>query len=239
MEVAEMIALRRGTDRGHANHGWLESWHSFSFGDYVDPEHMGYSSLRVLNEDIIAPGGGFPTHPHRDMEIVTYILDGGLRHQDSMGNGTVIGAGEVQRMTAGTGVRHSEFNASDTEPVHLVQIWIEPVRRALAPGYEQKRFTRQEKQGRLRTVASPDGRGGSLTIHQDAFLYAVILGRSELATHFLAQGRRAYVHVARGAAQVNGHVLAAGDAVKLEQLDSVTLRAAADSEAELLLFDLP
>src|ERR1700675_2039262 len=192
-----MIALRKAGERGHANHGWLDSYHSFSFADYYDPQHMGYSSLRVINEDYVQPGKGFGTHGHRDMEIITYILEGALEHKDSMGNGSIIRPGDVQRMSAGKGVRHSEFNPSRNELVHLLQIWIEPEVTGIAPGYEEKHFDAASKRGRLRLIASRDGREGSVTIHQDAAVYAALLDGEERAIHALASGRKAYVHVAR------------------------------------------
>ncbi|MFP3182017.1 MAG: pirin family protein [Paraburkholderia sp.] len=222
-----MIEIRRSTERGHANHGWLDSWHSFSFADYYDPEHVHFGPLRVINEDRIAGGQGFGTHGHRDMEIVTYVLDGALAHRDSMGNGSTIRPGDVQRMSAGTGVMHSEFNASPDEPVHLLQIWVLPQRAGDPPGYEEKRFEAADKRGRLRIVASPDGRDGSVTIHADASIYATLP---------LAQGRRAYVHVARGALTVNGEALQAGDAALIADAATVTLEKGHD--AEVLLFDL-
>ncbi len=232
-----MIALRRSEERGHANYGWLDTYHTFSFADYYDARHMGFGALRVINEDFVAPGTGFPTHPHRDMEIVTYILEGALEHKDSMGNGSVIRVGDVQRMSAGTGVTHSEHNASDKEPVHLLQIWILPEFKGLKPGYEQKQFPETEKRGRLRVVASPDGREGSVTIHQDALIYAtVVLETGESVTHTLEPGRRAYVHVARGKARVNGERLAAGDGARVSEETAVNI--AADISAEVLLFDL-
>lgn len=228
-----MIQLRKANDRGHANHGWLDSWHTFSFADYHDPAHVQFSSLRVINEDRVAPGEGFPTHPHRDMEIITYVLEGALEHKDSLGTGSVIRPGEVQRMSAGTGIRHSEFNHSRTEPVHFVQIWILPDRQGVQPGYEQKRIGLD---GRLRLVASPNGHDGSLTIHQDARVYAARLNGSEV-THTLAAGRRAWLHVARGAVRLNGTALQAGDGAGIENEPALNL--AADTSAEILLFDLP
>ncbi len=232
-----MLSLRRSEDRGHAEHGWLESYHSFSFADYYDPEHMGYSALRVINEDRVVPAAGFPTHPHRDMEIVTYMLDGALAHRDSMGNGSVIRPGEVQRMSAGTGVTHSEYNASDTEQAHFLQIWILPQERGLTPGYEQKQFSEHERRDRLRLVASPDGAEGSVTIHQDARLYAGLLAAGSTLRHRLAAGRHGYLHVARGAVSVNTQPLTAGDAAMLEQEAELVLSATDD--AEVLFFDLP
>jgi hypothetical protein len=231
-----MVSIRRSAERGHANHGWLDSYHSFSFADYYDPQHMGFSTLRVINEDYVAPGTGFGTHPHRDMEIITYILAGELEHKDSMGNGSVIRPGDVQRMSAGTGVLHSEFNPSPDRQVHLLQIWIQPNRRGVEPGYEQKRFEDAEKRGRLRLVASPDGAEGSVTIHQNARVYAGLIDGAERVEHTLAAGRTAYVHVARGTVTVNGNPLAAGDALKAEGESRITLEAGRD--AEVLLFDL-
>ena len=231
-----MIELRKSAERGHANHGWLDSYHSFSFADYQDPRHMGYSNLRVINEDVVQPGQGFGTHGHRDMEIITYILEGALEHKDSMGNGSVIRPGDVQRMSAGTGVRHSEFNPSPDELVHLLQIWIEPAANGIAPGYEEKHFDAASKRGRLRLVASQDAREGSVKIHQDAAMYAALLDGTERATHALAAGRKAYVHVARGKVTVNGQALVAGDAVKITGEAGVTMENGAG--AEVLLFDL-
>ena len=231
-----MVSIRRSAERGHANHGWLDSYHSFSFADYYDPQHMGFSTLRVINEDYVAPGTGFGTHPHRDMEIITYILAGELEHKDSMGNGSVIRPGDVQRMSAGTGVLHSEFNPSPDRQVHLLQIWIQPNRRGVEPGYEQKRFEDAEKRGRLRLVASPDGAEGSVTIHQNGRVYAGLIDGAERVEHTLAAGRTAYVHVARGTVTVNGNPLAAGDALKAEGESRITLEAGRD--AEVLLFDL-
>ncbi len=232
-----MISVRNSNERGHANHGWLDSFHSFSFADYHDPRHMGFSVLRVINEDRVAPGTGFPTHGHRDMEIVTYVLKGALDHKDSLGNGSTIRPGEVQRMSAGRGVRHSEFNPSDSEPVHLLQIWILPDRAGHAPGYEQKHFNPAELEGRLRLVASPNGHDGSVTIHQDARLYATRLDGAASVSHALAPGRRAYVQVARGAVTLNGVPLSAGDGAGIENESLVTL--ASGEDAEVLLFDLP
>lgn len=232
-----MLTLRRARDRGHANHGWLDSFHSFSFADYYDPDHMGFGPLRVINEDRVAPGQGFGTHGHRDMEIISYVLDGSLEHKDSMGNGSVMTWGDVQRMSAGRGVMHSEYNASRTTPVHFLQIWIEPNVRGIAPGYEQLRFEAADKRGRLRLIASPDGAGGSVSIHQDARVYAGLFDGEEFANLSLAAGRRAYVHVARGAVAVNGHEMAAGDALRIEQEPGLTLERG--QGAEVLVFDLP
>jgi quercetin 2,3-dioxygenase len=231
-----MTQIRRSQERGHARHGWLDSFHSFSFADYHDPAHMGFGPLRVINEDRVQPGRGFGTHGHRDMEIISYVLDGGLAHQDSMGNGSVIRPGDVQRMSAGTGVRHSEYNASETDPVHFLQIWIEPAKSGIAPGYEEKRFEPDSKRGRLRLIASQDGREGSVTIHQDAALYATLLDGAETVEFEQKAGRRTYVHVIRGEAVVNGERLGAGDAMKLEGAQRVRLGDAKD--AEILLFDL-
>ena len=232
-----MIDVRKSADRGHAQHGWLDSFHSFSFADYHDPDHMGFGALRVINEDRVQPGKGFGTHGHRDMEIISYVLSGGLAHRDSMGNGSTIRPGDVQRMSAGTGVMHSEFNASGTDPVHFLQIWIEPARRGVKPGYEEKRFDAETKRGRLRLIASPDGAEGSVTINQDARLYAAILDGADTVEHAVADGRRVYVHVVRGEAEVNGQPLAGGDAIKLVNESRVRIGSAKD--AELLLFDLP
>ncbi|MFM1988399.1 MAG: hypothetical protein RJA99_1356 [Pseudomonadota bacterium] len=231
-----MIELRPAAERGHAQHGWLDSWHSFSFAGYHDPAHMGFGALRVINEDRVAAGTGFGTHGHRDMEIVSYVLDGALAHKDSMGNGSVIRPGDVQRMSAGTGVLHSEFNHQQDAPTHFLQIWIEPERRGIAPGYEEKRFDEADKRGRLRLVASPDGADGSVTIHQQARLYAGLFDRDERARLVLDPGRRAYVHVARGRATVNGHALAAGDALKLVGEPAVEIDGG--ERAEVLVFDL-
>jgi redox-sensitive bicupin YhaK (pirin superfamily) len=232
-----MLSIRRSTDRGHAQHGWLDSFHSFSFADYYDPEHMGFGPLRVINEDRVRPGRGFGTHGHRDMEIISYVLEGGLAHRDSMGNGSVIRPGDVQRMSAGTGVMHSEFNASDQEGVHFLQIWIEPSRRGIQPGYEEKRFEADSKRGRLRLIASPDGAEGSVTIHQDARLHAALLDGADRVDHEVDAGRRVYVHVVRGQVEVNGEKLGPGDALKLTGEARVLLEHARD--AEVLLFDLP
>jgi len=231
-----MIVLRKSEDRGYFDHGWLKTYHTFSFADYFDREHMSFGSLRVINEDFVEAGKGFGTHPHRDMEIITYVLEGQLAHKDSMGNGSVIKRGDVQRMSAGTGVTHSEFNASHDETVHLLQIWILPKYTGLHPSYEQKNFDAREKQDRLLLVASPDGRDGSVTIHQDASMYAGILSKRRELSHSLANGRRAYVHVVRGELKVNGERLNAGDGAKITGEKTVTLGATEDSE--LLLFDL-
>jgi redox-sensitive bicupin YhaK (pirin superfamily) len=231
-----MIELRPAAERGHADHGWLDSFHSFSFAGYHDPAHMGFGALRVINEDRIAPGTGFGTHGHRDMEIVSYVLDGALAHKDSMGNGSVIRPGDVQRMSAGTGVMHSEFNDSAQAQAHFLQIWIEPDRRGIAPGYEERHFASTEKRGVLRLVASPDGADGSVTIHQQARLYAGLFDGDEQARLVLAAGRKAYVHVARGSVSVNGLRLVAGDAAKLVDEPAITLGQG--EQAEVLVFDL-
>jgi redox-sensitive bicupin YhaK (pirin superfamily) len=231
-----MLELRRAGERGYADHGWLRSFHTFSFADYYDPRHMGFGALRVINEDRIQAGTGFGTHGHRDMEIVSYVLDGALAHEDSMGNGSSIVPGDVQRMSAGRGVMHSEYNHAPDGVTHFLQIWIEPNVRGIDPSYEQKHFAPADKRGRLRLVASPDGRDGSVTIHQDAALYAALLDGAERATHALAPGRRAYVHVARGRLSVNGQALEAGDALKLSAEPQVVLERGVD--AEVLLFDL-
>lgn len=232
-----MQEIRRSDDRGFADHGWLKSRHSFSFADYFDPDHVHFGPLRVINEDRVAPGGGFDTHGHRDMEIVSYVLAGALRHKDSMGNGSVIRPGDVQRMSAGTGVLHSEFNDSREEQVHFLQIWIVPDAAGIAPGYEQKHFAPAEKRGRLRLVAARDGRDGAVKIHQDASVYAGLFDGAESAALPLGPGRKAYVHVARGGVAANGTALAAGDALKLWDVDAVKLERGRD--AEVLVFDLP
>jgi quercetin 2,3-dioxygenase len=231
-----MLNLRKSADRGYFDYGWLKTYHTFSFADYFDREHMSFGSLRVINEDFVQAGKGFGTHPHRDMEIITYILEGQLAHKDSMGTGSIIKRGDVQRMSAGTGVTHSEFNASQSETVHLLQIWILPKHTGLQPSYEQKYFDAREKQDRLRLVASPDGRDGSVAIHQDASMYAGILGKGKDLSHSLANGRRAYAHVARGALEMNGERLETGDGANITNENKITLAALEDTE--LLLFDL-
>lgn len=232
-----MLQVRKSEDRGHANHGWLDSHHTFSFGHYFDPQHMGFGPLLVINEDRVAAGQGFGAHGHRDMEIISYVLDGALEHKDSMGNGSVLHYGDVQRMTAGTGVRHSEFNHSKTEGVHFLQIWIQPSQTGIEPGYEEKHFTPDSKQGKLRLIASSDGRDGSVLIHQDAAIYATILNGSDQVEHALGEGRAGYVHLIRGTATVNGVTLKAGDALKVIAENSVAISGA--EAAELLVFDLP
>ena len=231
-----MITLRKAKDRGHADHGWLNTYHTFSFAGYQDPAHMGFRGLRVINEDRVQPGQGFGTHGHRDMEIISYVLEGALEHRDSMGNGTVIRPGDVQRMSAGTGVRHSEFNASATELVHFLQIWLLPSREGIAPGYEQKTYRRQDQEGRLKLVASPDGRDGSVTIHTDAQVFAGVFDRGAAGEHPLAEGRHAWVQVARGRARVNGHDLEAGDGAALTGEPAV--RVEGIDTGEVLVFDL-
>jgi quercetin 2,3-dioxygenase len=231
-----MIQIRKSEERGHANHGWLNTYFTFSFADYFDREHVQFRTLRVLNDDRIAAGAGFPEHPHRDMEIITYVLEGGLAHQDSMGNGSVIRPGDVQYMSAGTGVTHSEFNASKTEPAHLLQIWMLPERKGLKPVYGQKNFADSEKRGQLRLVASPDGRDGSVTIRQDNELYATVLGAGESVRHELKPDRYAYVQVARGSVKLNGKALQEGDGAAISEEKAVELTGVKD--AEVLLFDL-
>jgi len=231
-----MIEIRRSNERGHANHGWLDSYHSFSFADYYDPRHMGWSALRVINEDRVQPGQGFGTHGHRDMEIISYVLEGALGHRDSMGNGSTIRPGDVQRLSAGTGITHSEFNHEKAGTTHFLQIWIEPAAAGIAPSYEQKNFTAEEKRGRLRLIASPDGREGSVSIHQDAQVYAGLFDGAEHARHGLAADRKGYVHVVRGKAIVNGNALDAGDAL---QSDGGELAIDHGECAEVLVFDLP
>jgi redox-sensitive bicupin YhaK (pirin superfamily) len=231
-----MLEIRRSQERGFADHGWLKSFHTFSFADYHDPRHMGFGALRVINEDRVRPGAGFGTHGHRDMEIISYVLEGALEHKDSMGNGSVIRPGDVQRMSAGTGVLHSEYNPSDKEPVHFLQIWIEPGERGIPPGYEEKHFAAAAKRGKLTLVASPDGRAGSVRIHQDASLHAALVDGAEEVRHALAAGRKAWVHVARGEATVNGQALSAGDALQASGEREIVIGQGRD--AEILLFDL-
>jgi redox-sensitive bicupin YhaK (pirin superfamily) len=234
-----MLTVRRAKDRGHARHGWLDTWHTFSFADYQDPRWMGFRGLRVLNDDTVVAGAGFPTHGHRDMEIVTYVLEGALEHKDSLGTGSVIRPGDVQRMSAGTGVRHSEFNASKSEPVHFLQIWILPDRAGHDPGYEQKAFPMAERRGQLVLVASPDGADGSVTVHADTRLYAAKLGPGDAVELALRPGRHAWIHTARGAAESAGQALAAGDGLGIApEGDPVRVHVRASGEAEILLFDL-
>jgi redox-sensitive bicupin YhaK (pirin superfamily) len=232
-----MIAVRRSSERGHFNHGWLDTHHTFSFAGYYDPLHMGFGPLRVINEDVVAPGGGFPTHPHRDMEIITYLLNGELEHRDSMGTGSVIRQGEVQRMTAGTGVTHSEFNHSKVAPVHLLQIWILPERSGLKPSYEQRAFPESDRRGRLRLVAARDGRDGAVTVHQDVQLYSGFIDTGHSIMQDLVAGRRAWLQVARGEVTLMGQALAAGDGAALTDEPTVTIVGCEPSE--ILLFDLP
>jgi redox-sensitive bicupin YhaK (pirin superfamily) len=232
-----MVEIRKSEARGYADHGWLQSRHSFSFADYFDAEHVEFGALRVINEDRVAPGAGFGMHPHRDMEIISYVLEGELAHRDSMGNGSVIRPGDVQRMSAGTGVFHSEHNPSASEGVHFLQIWIQPNRRGVTPGYEQKNFDAAEKRGQLRLIVSGDGAEGSVTIHQDARVYAGLFEGSESAQLSVAAGRRIYVHLVRGALDVNGTRLDGGDAIKLSEVNRIDLKAGRD--AEVLVFDLP
>jgi len=231
-----MIHIRKSNERGHADHGWLNTRFTFSFADYYDPKHEQFRTLRVMNDDRVAGGGGFPMHPHRDMEIVTYVLEGALEHRDSMGNGSVIKPGDIQYMSAGTGVTHSEFNASKTEPVHLYQIWMFPEKHGLKPAYDQKNFGEAEKRGRLRLIASPDGRDGSVKIRQDSELYATVLGKNESVKHELKPERHAYVQVARGSITLNGKALGEGDGAAISAEKSVELTGV--DNAEVLLFDL-
>jgi redox-sensitive bicupin YhaK (pirin superfamily) len=231
-----MLEIRKASERGYADHGWLRSFHTFSFADYYDPKHMGFGPLRVINEDRINPGKGFGTHGHRDMEIISYVLEGALAHKDSMGTGSTIVPGDVQRMSAGTGVMHSEFNHAQDAVTHFLQIWIEPNVRGIPPSYEQKHFDAQSKRGKLRLVASPDGRDGSVRIHQDAYVYATLLDADDRLSHPLGEGRSAYVHVARGKLTVNGQPLGAGDALKATSTNEIVLEQG--QGAEVLLFDL-
>ncbi|MGZ6069951.1 MAG: pirin family protein [Myxococcaceae bacterium] len=231
-----MIHVRKSNERGHANHGWLDSHHTFSFADYYDPEAMGFRALRVINEDRVAAGQGFGRHGHRDMEILSYVLEGGLAHEDSSGGGGVIRPGDVQRMSAGTGVMHSEFNASRTEPVHFLQIWLVPAKRGVAPAYDQKTFPPEQRQGQLRLIASPDAADGSLKINQDARVYTTLLGKGDAVSHALPPGRHAWVQVARGQVRLGDTVLSAGDGAAISDEPSVTLGA--DEASEVLLFDL-
>ncbi|MGC4068804.1 MAG: pirin family protein [Polyangiaceae bacterium] len=231
-----MLTLRKSADRGHADHGWLKSHHSFSFAGYYDPAHMGWGNLRVINEDRVAPGKGFGTHGHRDMEIISYVLEGNLAHKDTLGNVKGIPPGDVQRMSAGTGVMHSEFNHAPDQTTHFLQIWIEPAENGIAPSYEQKRFEAADKRGRLRLVASPDGAEGSVTVHADAALYAGLFDGAEAATLALDPARKGYVHLVRGELTVNGQRLSGGDAALLA--GESELRLAGGKDAEVLVFDL-
>ncbi len=232
-----MNNLRRSTERGFADHGWLKSFHTFSFAGYYDPQNMGFGPLRVINEDRVAPGKGFGEHPHRDMEIISYVLDGELEHRDSLGTGSVIRPGDVQRMSAGTGVFHSEYNPSLKNSVHFLQIWIEPDELGIEPSYEQKLFAAKEKRGKLRLLASPDAMEGSVKVHQNMRLYAALVHGEEHVTHRIVAGRKGYVHVARGSVMVNGQSLGAGDAMKFE--DATGIRIDQGEHAEVLVFDLP
>jgi redox-sensitive bicupin YhaK (pirin superfamily) len=231
-----MIQVRKAVERGHFDHGWLDTSHTFSFGEYYDPAHLSFRSLRVLNDDRVAPGQGFGMHGHRDMEIVTYVLEGALQHQDSLGNGSILRAGQLQRMTAGTGVRHSEFNPSDREWVHLYQIWLMPQRKGLAPSYEELTVGEEDKRGRFRLVASPEGDEGSLTLHQDARLYLAALQPGEAVAQPIERGRGAWLQVLRGSVKILGHDLSAGDGVAITDECAVAVEATASSE--VLLFDL-
>ncbi len=233
-----MLTIRKSEERGHFDHGWLDTRHTFSFADYYDPRFMGFRDLRVINEDRVRPGAGFATHGHADMEIVSYVLEGALEHRDSLGNGSVIRPGEVQRMSAGTGVRHSEKNPSTTDPLHFLQIWMLPERRGLSPGYEQKTFPAEERRGRLRVVASPDRQNGSLEIHQDVRLYSALLARGQRVALELLAGRCAWVQVARGSVRANAAVLATGDGAAVTEERRLELEGASGEEAEVLLFDL-
>ncbi len=232
-----MLQIRKSNERGVADHGWLNSHHTFSFGHYYDPQHVGFGPLRVINEDRVQPAMGFGTHGHSDMEIISYVLDGALEHKDSMGTGSVLHYGDVQRMSAGSGVRHSEFNHSPDAPVHFLQIWIQPNVKGIAPSYEEKHFSPQQKQGQLRLIASSDGRDDSVLIHQDASIYASILNGGEKLEHTLDANRLAYVHLIRGHLTVNGKALATGDAIKISDEQLITIEQA--QAAEFLLFDLP
>jgi hypothetical protein len=232
-----MNEIRRSNERGYADHGWLKSYHTFSFADYYDPQHVEFGPLRVINEDRVQAGAGFGTHAHRDMEIISYVLSGELAHKDSIGNGSAIRPGDVQRMSAGSGVRHSEFNPSGSESVHFLQIWIQPNAQGIEPSYEEKRFSTEEKRGRLRIIASPDQADGSVLIHQDARVYAGLFDGAETATLNVKPGRRIYVHVARGAVTANGAVLNTGDALKLTDADELVFKEG--NQAEVLVFDLP
>lgn len=233
----KQIQVRRAAERGHANHDWLDTWHTFSFDTYYDPAHMGFRALRVINEDRVEPGTGFGMHGHRDMEIITYILEGALEHRDSLGTGSVLRPGEFQRMSAGTGIRHSEFNPSATDPVHLYQIWLLPNRQGLPPSYEQKMFSEVDRRGRLQLVASPDAQNGSLLIHQDAQVYLSALAADQEVRHELQPGRHAWLQVLRGAVELNGLALATSDGAGVSDATGLSIRA--NKAAEVMLFDLP
>jgi quercetin 2,3-dioxygenase len=232
-----MITIRKSADRGGADHGWLNTKHTFSFDTYYDPRQMHFRALRVINEDTVQPGAGFPTHPHRDMEIITYVLEGALQHKDSLGNGSIIRPGDGQRMSAGTGILHSEFNASKTDPVHLLQIWILPERKGIEPGYEQKAFPAEEKRGHLRLTAARDGQNGAVTVHQDVALYSAVLDGSQKVEHVLPPGRHAWLQVARGSVELNGTRLNQGDGAAISDEQRVAIAGAQDG-SEILLFDL-
>ena len=232
-----MLAVRRADDRGHANHGWLDSYHTFSFASYHDPRHMGVSNLRVINDDTVAPGGGFATHGHRDMEIISYVLEGALEHKDSMGHGSVIHSGDVQRMSAGTGVTHSEYNHSASEPVHFLQIWLKPNAIGVEPGYDQRHFPLDERRGRWVLLVSPDGRDGSIATHQDALLFGTLLARGETLQYRFHADRQGYLHLARGRLEVGDIILEQGDGLKVQEHGLLALEGIED--AEVLLFDLP
>lgn len=231
-----MITLRQSNERGHANHGWLDSYHTFSFANYYDPQHMGFRALRVINEDWVQPGKGFGTHGHKDMEILTYVLEGALEHKDSIGNGAIITPGEVQRMSAGTGIMHSEFNSSPTQLVHLLQIWILPNQQSLQPSYEQRTFPLEDRQGKLQLIAAKDGDGGAVTIHQDVNLYSAVLQKGDRVSHQLQPNRYGWLQVAGGEASLNGYALKAGDGVAITEAE--LLNISTDTDAEILLFDL-
>ena len=232
-----MLAMRKADDRGHANHGWLNSYHTFSFGGYYDPQHMGISNLRVINDDTVAPGGGFAEHGHNDMEIISYVLDGALEHKDSMGNGSVIHPGDVQRMSAGTGITHSEYNHSSTEPVHFLQIWLQPNALDVKPSYDQKHFPIDDRRGRWVLLVSPDGRDGSIATHQDALVFGTLLATGETLDYRFDADRRGYLHLARGRLQVGNLTLRQGDGLKVQKHELLELKGIQD--AEILLFDLP
>lgn len=232
-----MLAIRKANDRGHANHGWLDSYHTFSFAAYHDPQHMGISNLRVINDDTVAPGGGFATHGHNDMEIVSYVLDGALEHRDNMGNGSAIRPGDVQYMSAGTGITHSEYNHSSSEPVHFLQIWLQPNAMGVEPGYDQKHFALEDRRGRWVLLVSPDGRDGSIATHQDALMFGTLLGPGETLDYRLDATRTAYLHLARGQLNVGNITLNQGDGLKIQKHQLLELKGIKD--AEVLLFDLP
>ena len=232
-----MLAIRKAEDRGHADHGWLHSHHTFSFGGYHDPRHMGVSNLRVINDDTVAPGGGFATHGHQDMEIISYVLEGALEHKDNMGNGSVIRPGDIQRMSAGSGVTHSEYNPSASEPVHFLQIWLQPNALGVAPGYAQRHFPLADRRGRWALLVSPDGRDGSIASHQDALVFGTLLAPGESLQYHFATGREGYLHLARGRLQVGQVTLQQGDGLRIQKQDLLELQGV--ETAEVLLFDLP